>query len=170
MAALRFLINEVTSANRVKGVLLAGSIEEGDSIAIAPGGQQSTIMSVSGPHDTGAAATVGAELDLEFTYSVTAHSGNIIAPADDRPEYADQFEARLEWLSEHELLPGRSYELRSPGGNSEATVSRLKYRLQDEQQIAAKTLEENEMGVANLALTRPIIYDPFNNYEATGSF
>jgi bifunctional enzyme CysN/CysC len=170
VAALRFLINEVTSANRVKGVLLAGSIEEGDSIAIAPGGQQSTIMSVSGPHDTGAAATVGAELDLEFTYSVTAHSGNIIAPADDRPEYADQFEARLEWLSEHELLPGRSYELRSPGGNSEATVSRLKYRLQDEQQIAAKTLEENEMGVANLALTRPIIYDPFNNYEATGSF
>ena len=170
MAALRFLISEVTSANRVKGVLLAGSIEEGDSIAIAPGGQQSTIMSVSGPHDSGATATVGAELDLEFTYSVTAHSGNILAPADDRPEYADQFEARLEWLGEHELLPGRSYELRSPGGNSEATVSRLKYRLLDDQQIAAKTLEKDGIGVANLALTRPIIYDPFNNYEATGSF
>lgn len=170
MTVLRFLIRDVTSANRVKGILLSGHIEEGDSIAIAPGGQQSTVMSVSGSGEAGATSTVGAELDLEFTYSVSVHTGNIIAPADNRPEYADQFEARIEWLDEHELLPGRSYHLVSPGGDSEATVSRLKYRVQEDRQIAAKTLVNGDVGVANLALTRPIIYDPYNNCEATGSF
>lgn len=160
---MRFLVEEVISANQVRGRLLSGSINSGDSIAIAPGGQQTSIMAVNPTGDTD-------ELVLEFAYSVTAHAGNIIAPADARPEYADQFEAQLQWLDAHELLPGRTYELRAAGGTSEATISRLKYALEGDSQIAAKTLTQGQTGVANLALTRPLIYDSFSICEATGAF
>ena len=57
-------------------------------------------------------------------------------------------------------------------GESEATVSRLKYRVDVEtnQQIAAKTLSNNETGVANIALTCPIVYDSASICPATGIF
>lgn len=160
---MRFLVQEVLSANRVRGRLLSGSINSGDSIAIAPGGQQTSIMAVQTSGDASA-------LELEFAYSVSVHAGNVIAPADARPEYADQFEAQLQWLDEHELLPGRAYRLQAAGGTSEATISRLKYALDGATQIAAKTLVQGQTGVANLALTRPLIYDSFSICEATGEF
>lgn len=163
MTVLRFLVTEVTAPNRVVGKLICGSIKAGDSVAIAPSGQQSTVMKSEA---TGAAD----ELRLEFTYVVNVQEGNLVVSADDRPEFSDQFEATIEWQAKDELLPGREYRLVSVGGSSEATVSRLKYRLEGEQQIAAKTLAAGDRGVANLALNRPIVYDPQTHCAPTSSF
>jgi bifunctional enzyme CysN/CysC len=35
--------------------------------------------------------------------------GDILSSAYDVPGVADQFEAHLIWMSEHEMLPGRTY-------------------------------------------------------------
>lgn len=172
MEPMRFLVTTVESANRVQGTLLAGAISPGDSVAIAPGGQQSSIMTVTDASQSELARcdAAGTTLTLTLTYSLAPQPGNILAPADARPEYADQFEATLQWQSPAELLPGRSYALEAPGGHSQATISRLKYRVQDELQIAAKTLANGQQGVANLALTTPIIYDAASVCPATAQF
>lgn len=172
MAIMRFLVTEVLSSNRLQGTLLAGSIKPGDSVAIAPGGQQSSVMSLLDDRqaELSECAETGTPLTLTLTYSLIPEVGNILAPADARPEYADQFEASLEWLADAELLPGRSYQLEAVGGHSQAHISRLKYRLQDELQIAANTLARGQQGVANLALTRPIVYDADSVCQATATF
>lgn len=172
MNPMRFLVTEVESTNKLRGKLLTGQIEANDSIVLAPGGQQSTVMSVS--DGLGKSLKLLSEPDseavLEFTYSLPAQKGNLIASADARPEFSDQFEAHIHWQSEAELLPGRTYLLEAPGGCSEATVSRLKYRLDRDMQFAAKTLDQGENGVANLALTRAILYDAASVCSATASF
>lgn len=172
MNPMRFLVTEVESSNKLRGKLLAGQIEANDSIVLAPGGQQSTVMSIT--DDKGKALQLLNETDgeavLEFTYSLPAQTGNLIASADARPEFSDQFEAHIDWQSDAELLPGRTYQLEAPGGSSEATVSRLKYRLDKDMQFAAKTLEQGESGVANLASTRAILYDADSVCPATARF
>lgn len=172
MNPMRFLVTEVESTNKLRGKLLAGHMQANDSIVLAPGGQQSTVMSISDGSGKSLKklSEAGSDAVLEFTYSLPARKGNLIASADARPEFSDQFEAHIDWLSASELLPGRTYLLEAPGGSSEATVSRLKYRLENSIQFAAKTLEQDESGVANLALTSAILYDAGSVCPATARF
>jgi len=143
-------------------------------VVLAPGGQQSTVMAMSTPAGDSLkklrAQDEEQDVLVELTYSLPAKPGNLIANADSRPEFADQFEAQLHWLASSDLLPGRSYLLEALGGQSEASISRLKYRLDNDLQFAAKTLKAGQDGVANLALTRAISYDAASVCPATSGF
>jgi bifunctional enzyme CysN/CysC len=172
MEPMRFLVTQVESSNRVAGNLVSGNLKKDDSVVTAPSGHQTSIL---GMEQAGAAcveAEATTELTLDLTYSVNMKPGDIIAAADSRPEFSDQFEAQIEWHGDQELLPGRTYSLNAIGGESEATVSRLKYRFDEQsgQQIAASTLAKNNSGVVNIALTRPIVYDSGSVCPATGAF
>lgn len=169
---MRFRVDSVESSNRVRGQLVSGQLNKDESIVLAPSGQQSSVLAISGADGECRQAVAEAELALDLIYSVSVNAGNIIAPADNRPEFADQFEAKIDWLGQQLLFPGRSYSLRAIGGNSEATVSRLKYRIATDsnQQIAATTLSTGETGVCNISLINPIIYDSFSVCQATGRF
>jgi bifunctional enzyme CysN/CysC len=96
----------------------------------------------------------------------------MIVPSNSRPEFADQFEAKIYWLSKEDLLPGRTYILEAVGGKSEATISKLKYRLEKDgqHQIAANTLSNQQYGVSNISLAEAIVYDPYSMCNAMGHF
>ena len=55
---------------------------------------------------------------------------------------------------------------------SAPTVTALKYKVNVNtlEHLAAKTLELNEIGVCNLALDRPIAFDPYAGNRDTGGF
>lgn len=169
---MRFLVNTVESPNKVDGLLVSGQLNKDESIAITPSGQQTSILTIDKQGEKCQLADAETNLVLELTYSVAIKAGDIIAPADVRPEFADQFEAKINWLSEQALLPGRSYVLEAVGGSSEATISKIKYRIaaDSDVQIAANTLSAQESGVCNVALTKPIIYDSYSICPATGRF
>ena len=172
MEPMRFLVTDVESSSRVSGRLISGQINKEDSVVTAPSGHQTSILAMEANGAEYTSMDAEADLNLDLTYSVNMNPGDILAAADLRPEFTDQFEAQIAWQGEQELLPGRTYRLQAIGGESEATVSRLKYRVDVEtnQQIAAKTLSNNETGVANIALTCPIVYDSASICPATGIF
>ncbi|MDP6653077.1 MAG: adenylyl-sulfate kinase, partial [Gammaproteobacteria bacterium] len=172
MEPMRFLVNEVESANKLSGLLVSGELKKDDSVAIAPSGQQTSILAIQQESQHRQSAAAETALSLVLTYSVSIQPGDIIVPADIRPEFADQFEAKIDWLDEQDLLPGRTYTLKAVGGSSEVTVSKLKYRIEAEsrQHIAATTLGAQQCGVGNIALTRPIVFDSFSICNATGQF
>ena len=51
-------------------------------------------------------AVAGQSVTLTFADEVDCSRGDVIAAAADPPEAADQFEATIVWMDEHELLPG----------------------------------------------------------------
>jgi bifunctional enzyme CysN/CysC len=75
-------------------------------------------------------------------------------------------------MSDDRLLPGRSYLIDINGNTLAATVTELKYQLDADTlaHIAAKTLARNEVGICNLALARPVPFDPHAENRATGAF
>ena len=126
MEPMRFLVTDVESSSRISGRLISGQINNEDSVVTAPSGHQTSILSIEANGAECSSIEADADLNLNLTYSVTLNPGDILAAADLRPEFTDQFEAQIAWLSEQELLPGRTYRLHALGGESEAFGSRLK--------------------------------------------
>jgi bifunctional enzyme CysN/CysC len=74
------------------------------------------------------------------------------------PEAADQFEAEVTWMDEHDLVPGRPYTFELGAETATAQVTRLKHRIdvETDEHLAARTLARGEVGVVNLSLDRRI--------------
>ncbi len=90
--------------------------------------------------------------------------GDVIARPTDPPQVADQFEATIVWMADEEMLPGRAYWLKLATQMVDArTVQAPKYQINVNtmEHLAAKTLELNAIGVANLSTDRPIVFEPY---------
>src|SRR5579862_5598271 len=96
----------------------------------------------------------------------------MLAAPRDRPQVADQFAAHLVWMGNEPLLPGRSYLMKVNQSTITATVTELKHAVDVNSlaKLAAKTLTLNEVGVCNLSVARPVVFDPYADNKEMGAF
>jgi len=162
------------------GLIASGEITPGSAVRIVPSGRTSTVKSiVTMPGRGGAAgdgeldrAVAGQSVTLTLEDEVDCSRGDLIAIADDPPQVADQFEATLVWMSEEELLPGRGYWLKLATQTVTATIAEPKYEVNVNtmEQLAAKTLELNSIGVAEVTTDRPIVFERYEDSRTLGGF
>jgi bifunctional enzyme CysN/CysC len=154
------------------GLIVGGTIHPGDPVRVVPAGTTSTvarIVTADGDLDT---AVAGQSVTLTLTDEIDASRGDVICGTDAPAPVADQFEAHIVWMAEHEMLPGRGYLLKAGTQTVTATIGRPKYRIDVNtlEHAAAPTLALNEIGVCNLNLDRPIVFDPYTTNRDTGGF
>jgi bifunctional enzyme CysN/CysC len=96
----------------------------------------------------------------------------VIATADNPPEVSDQFETTIVWMDDDPLHVGRSYWLKLGTQMVSATVQQPKYtvNVNTMEHLAAKTLELNAIGVAEIATDKPIVFEPYTKSRALGGF
>jgi bifunctional enzyme CysN/CysC len=170
-ACTRFSIARVVTNNCVEGDLLCGSLVVGAEVSLVPGGRQARITALQAAGATLSRAEPGSLLRVTFSTELPASVGALLAPAQQRPIAADQFQAELHWLGILPLLPGRNYVLQAAHRRVIAHISKLKCRLGIEsEQIAATHLLQTESGLCNLALRQEIAFDPYTVNPATGVF
>lgn len=93
--------------------------------------------------------------------------------ATDRPaQIADQFEARLLWMAEQPLLPGRPYLLKLHGQEVTATITAIKYQEDADTgaHLAAKTLPCDAIAMVNLSTSEPVVFEPYALDRVMGGF
>lgn len=154
------------------GQISGGSVKPGDQVRILPSGKTTTvkrIVTMDGDLDE---AVAGQSVTLTLADEIDCSRGDVIAATDAPPQTADQFEASLVWMDETELLPGRSYWMKIGTQFVSATVQQPKYQINvnNMEQLAAKTLELNDIGVAEIATDRPIIFEPYIDNRDLGGF
>jgi bifunctional enzyme CysN/CysC len=154
------------------GTIASGIMRPGDPIRIARSGTRSSIartVTMDGDLDEAAA---GQSVTLTLADEIDCSRGDVIAVAADPPEAADQFEATLVWMADEEMLPGRPYWLKLGTQTVTAQVQAPKYQVNVNtlEQLAAKTLELNAIGVANLSTDRPIVFEPYEHNRELGGF
>jgi bifunctional enzyme CysN/CysC len=154
------------------GTIAGGSVRSGDEIAVLPSGQTSrikAIFSASGAVDAAAASDA---VTITLADEIDIARGDMLGAVRDRPPVADQFSAHLVWMSNEQLLPGRSYLMKINCCMVAATVTVLKHKLDVNtlSKFAAKTLALNEVGVCNLWVARPIAFDSYADNRDTGAF
>jgi bifunctional enzyme CysN/CysC len=160
------------AADGFSGTLVSGRLRPGDKIAALPAGRTATVKLLRGSGGNVQAAQAGDTITVTLAEQIEAAPGDMLADLRDRPQLADQFAAHLIWLSDHELLPERSYLMRINGCTLVATVTNLKHRIDVDTlaKLAARTLGPDEIGVCNLSVAHPVAFDPFLDNRATGGF
>ena len=154
------------------GLIATGTVRPGDTIRVLPSGKTSTvtrIVTLAGDLDE---AVAGQSVTLCFADEIDCSRGDVIAIADAPPQAADQFEATIVWMADEEMLPGRPYWLKTATQMVTATVQQPKYQVNVNtmEQLAARTLELNAIGVANLATDRQIVFEPYETNRTLGGF
>ncbi|MEP2236306.1 MAG: sulfate adenylyltransferase subunit CysN [Alteripontixanthobacter sp.] len=145
------------------GLVASGSVKPGDAVRILPSGKTSAIKSIvtfDGELDE---AQAGQSVTLTLEDEIDCSRGNVIASADDPPQVSDQFETTIVWMDDEPMLPGRAYWLKLGAQTVSATVQEPKYEINvnSMDHLAAKTLELNAIGVAELHTERPITFAPY---------
>ncbi len=154
------------------GQISAGSVRPGDAVRILPSGRTSQVARIVTMDGDLAAAREGQSVTLTLTDDVDCSRGNVIAAADAPPQVADQFEATIIWMDDDALIPGRGYWLKLGTAQATATVQPPKYviNVNTLDRLAAKTLELNAIGVAEIATDRPIVFAPYADDRTLGGF
>jgi bifunctional enzyme CysN/CysC len=154
------------------GLAASGRVAVGDAVRILPSGKTSNVARILlGDADVGS-AEAGQSVTLTLTTEVDCSRGDVIAAAADPPEVADQFEASLVWMNDEPLLPGRGYWLKLATQTVSATVAAPKFALAVDtgEHLAAKTLELNDIGVAEVTTDRPVVFEPYIDSRTLGGF
>ena len=145
------------------GQIASGTMTAGEEVRILPSGRVTRIERILGADGELPQAVAGQSVTLTLADEVDCSRGDVIAAADDPPEAADQFEATIVWMEEHELIPGRGYWLKLGTQTVTATVQEPKYEINVNtlDHLAAKTLGLNGIGVAEIATDREIVFEPY---------
>lgn len=154
------------------GQIATGSVLRGDDVRVLPSGRTSRVAGILlGDVEVGE-AEAGQSVTLTLTDAIECGRGSIIAGQANPPEVSDQFEASLVWLGDEDLLPGRGYWLQMAGQCVTATVQQPKYELgiDSGEQLAAKTLAMNGIGVVEFATDRPLVFEPYARSRTLGGF
>ncbi|QPC87060.1 sulfate adenylyltransferase subunit CysN [Mesorhizobium sp. NBSH29] len=154
------------------GTVASGVVTRGDTVVVAKSGKSSTVSRIVASGGDLESAVEGQAVTLVLDDEVEVSRGNMLVAPEARPHVTDRFAAKLVWFDEAELMPGRSYILRTETDQTSATVTALQHRLNvnDFSQETAKTLAMNEVGVVELALLAPIAFDVFADNRTTGAF
>jgi len=154
------------------GRIAAGTLHPGDAVRVLPSGVQTQVKAVLLGFDEVAAADAGDAVTITLADEVDASRGDVLVAADAPPEVADQFEAKLLWMSEHALAPGRQYLMKHACKEVTATITAIKYRedVNSGAHLAAKMLGLNEIAVVNLSTSAPLVFEPYAVNQTLGGF
>ena len=154
------------------GRIASGSVRAGDRLRTLPSGRESLVARVTTKQGELDRAVAGESVTIELAGDIELRQGDMLAAADSPPGIADQFEATLIWMSEDELLPGRSYLMTIGPQTVTASAATPKYGVNPDtfEHLPARTLQRNEIGICNLNLDQPIVFDPYAENRHTGGF
>jgi bifunctional enzyme CysN/CysC len=154
------------------GIVTSGTIQTGDRIRVQPSGRESSVARLVAYEGDLRQAVPGQSITITLADEIDVSRGDVISSADAPAGVADQFEATIVWMSDQPMLPGRPYWLKIGAKTTTATITHPKYRVNVNslEHLAAKRLELNEIGVCNIAVDRPIAFDPYRENRDTGGF
>jgi bifunctional enzyme CysN/CysC len=154
------------------GTIASGALRRGDPVFVLPGKRQSRIARIVTHDGDQNEAVAGQSVTLTLEDEIDASRGDVFCAGSALPGVADQIEATIVWMADEPMLPGRPYWLKIGAKQVVATVTALKHSVNVNtlEQLAAKTLELNAIGVCNLKFDQPIPVDAYAANAETGGF
>ena len=98
------------------------------------------------------------------------NSGN--NKAEEKPESSDQFAAYILWLDSEPMIPERTYSIHFQNESTIVQVTDLSFKINIKtlSQLAAKKLEQDEIGYCKLSLSQRVSFDAYSDNQKTGTF
>jgi len=154
------------------GTITGGMVRPGDALRVLPSGRQSRVARIVTADGDQPLAVAGESVTLTLEDEVDVSRGDVLAEVATPPAVADQFQVTLIWMHEEPMLPGRPYLMKIGTRTVTASITDLRHKVNVNtlEQVAAKQLELNEIGVCNLGTDRAIPFDSYAENRDTGGF
>ncbi len=154
------------------GLIASGSINVGEEIRIIPGGKTTNIKRIIVGDEEKNSASYGDSITITLDSQIDVSRGDVFTQSSDPCSEADQFQTRILWMHDDPMMPGRQYLIKSSTQSAVMTLGKLKYRIDvnNLDNLPAKVLEMNEIGICNISLDRRIAFDPYIQNQTMGGF
>jgi bifunctional enzyme CysN/CysC len=154
------------------GRIASGEVRPGDRLKVLPSGRESRVARIVTATGDLERAVAGQSVTIALADEIDVSRGDVLVDAQAPPQVADQFEATLIGLTETAILPGRSYLMKLATKVLTATVNPLKHRVNVNtlEHMAAERLELNDIGVVELQLDQPLVFEDYAKSRELGGF
>jgi bifunctional enzyme CysN/CysC len=154
------------------GTIASGQIAVGDTVMVMPSGRQSRIERIvrfEGDQDR---AHAGQAVTFTLADEIDISRGDMLVRPEAKPRIAEGLDARMVWMNDAPLNPGRQFDLRFATATLAATPESISH------QIDVNTLEHhhveqlglNDIGLVRWRLSKPCAFDAYSEHRQTGSF
>ena len=109
---------------------------------------------------------------LTLEDEIDVSRGDMITRSDNLPLTSHKFEAKVVWMTEQPMIPGKQYYLKLATKSVSGFISKLYHRIDVNslEQFETGELKLNEIGLCDIAVNAPVAFDPYRLSEGTGSF
>ncbi len=154
------------------GSVAQGSVQVGDDIRVTASGQTAKVTEIVTMDGPLARADAGQAVTLRLEREIDASRGDILSLSHSPLETTDQFEAALVWMDEDPGLMGRSYLVKLATQWATASITNIKHKVDINTLAheASKKLALNDISVCNIATSKPLVFDSYQNSKTLGSF
>ena len=154
------------------GQVASGVIKVGDEVMALPSGKRShvkAIVTMDGDLDH---AIPGQSVTVTLEDEIDISRGDMLVRPNNLPQIGRHIEATLIWMSEQPMDPNGSYFIKQTTMTSRCRIDNIRYRIDVNtlHREKADHLELNEIGRVSIVSNRKLMYDPFDQNRATGSF
>lgn len=154
------------------GTVAGGTVSVGDDVLVASSRKPAVVRRIVTMTGDLERAVAGQAVTLVLDREVDISRGDVLSAPGETPEYSNQFQARVVWMSDEPAFPGRSYLLKVGSQVIPATITDLKFKtnVNTLEQTAATKIDLNEVATVTIATDKPIAFDPYTANAATGGF
>ncbi len=155
------------------GTVASGVFHPGDEITVLPSGSTSKIKSIVTYEGDIAEAFPPMAVTLTMEDEIDISRGDIIVSKNQsQPTVADRFKANIVWMTEQSMVPGRQYIIKLATRSVSGSISSIDYRIDVNtlEHHDASELKLNEIGVCNVSVNAPVVFDPYKQSKGTGAF
>ena len=166
-------VNRLSSNFRgFAGTIAGGEIDVGDAVMVMPSGRQSTVKRIVAFDGDLERAEVGQAVTITLADEIDISRGDLLVHPDERSRVAEALDARVVWMADSPLLPGRQYDIKmgpkTVSGIPESVQHRIDVNTLEHQHV--EQLGLNEIGLVRWRLSASTAFDSYQHNRHTGAF
>ena len=154
-----------------QGQINAGEITVGDEIIVLPSGEHARAADIYITDQKAETAQAGQPVTIQLDKEIDISRGCVICK-NAGIETANMFTAKLFWMDDEALVPGRNYWVKLGTKMLPASVMDIKYKIDvnSGEQLPVEQIYKNELAVCDVMLSEKCAIDAFDRSRDLGSF
>ncbi|MFH2013215.1 MAG: GTP-binding protein [Pseudomonadota bacterium] len=174
---LRFPIQDVYICDQEKilvGRVVSGKVKKGDEVLILPGELRTRIESIEVYQATKDVARAGESIGLVLHDDLELKRGEVICHPQYPSEVETTIDANIFWISFDPLKIDNQLTIRCATAEECCNIENIKERINSSTLEIIKDdtniLKETEVGRVTISISRPMVFEDFNETEGLGRF
>jgi bifunctional enzyme CysN/CysC/sulfate adenylyltransferase subunit 1 len=157
----------------LSGQIASGLVRKGQQVVVLPIGIKTTVKDLWTYDGSLAEAFCPQSVTICLEHDIDISRGDMIVGLENLPGRSNELSARVCWMHQRPLQPGKKYFLKHTTQTVQAVVTAVDNKINFdtlELEEGATTLTMNDIGGIRLKTAKPLVFDGYSSNRLTGSF